>query len=139
MAFKDGPIATPTLSGTPCSHCGGVKLVPEDPARGTLGTCDLCQGTGEEPSATALDRWEVYVLESCVGASFKHPFDHHTAILSGEPFRLKQFPSRLIDEGLLDLSSVGCDGPAMLHTVRLTRKGYAMLLRYWDQKRNSKG
>lgn len=81
-----------------------------------------------------LAKWEIYVLESCLGAMFKHPFDHHSAILSGEPFRLKEFPQRLLDEDLLDLQSVGGDGPARIHTVRLTRKGYAVLKQTWNQR-----
>lgn len=82
-----------------------------------------------------LAKWEVYVLSSCVGASFSHPFDHETAILSGKPFRLKEFPQRLLDEDLLDLRSVGFDGPATVHTVRLTRKGYAVLKQEWNRQR----
>lgn len=69
----------------------------------------------------------------CVGHDYAHPFDHETAILSGEPFRVKKFPSRLLDEELLDMRSIGRDGPAIVHVVRLTRKGYAVLQQEWNQ------
>lgn len=123
------------LRGAPCPTCGGIKLTKADPVKGTVQTCDMCQGTGAAPERIELAKWEVYVLESCIGATGRHPFDHHTAILSGEPFRLKQFPDRLLDEGLLETRSVGWDGPAMIHTVRLTRKGYAALRQNWKQQK----
>jgi hypothetical protein len=133
-AFQ-GSLETPILNAPLCGTCGGAKLVPADPQRGTVETCDRCQGTGEEPPRIELAKWEIYVLESCIGASHQHPFDHHTAILSGEPFRLKEFPDRLLEEGLLEMRSVGRDGPALIHTVRLTRKGYAVLIACWNKQR----
>ena len=132
--FKN-TIGQPREIVTPCSDCGGAKLSVQDPVRHTVHTCDRCQGTGEEPPRMELSRWERYVLESCVASNFSHPFDENSTILSGAMFRLKEFPTRLLDEGLLDLRSVGCDGPATTHTVRLTRKGYAVLHQAWNQGR----
>jgi hypothetical protein len=130
-----GRLDTPVLTAPLCQVCGGAKLVQEDPRKETVATCDRCQGTGQEPERMELAKWEVYVLESCIGSEFTHPFDHHTAILSGEPFRLKDFPTRLLDDDLLEMRSFECDGPAMIHTVRLTRKGYAVLQQHWNLRR----
>lgn len=130
-----GELQPSILRGAPCPTCGGIKLTKADPAKRTVETCDMCQGTGEAPERIELATLEIDVLERCIGATFTHPFDHDTAILSGEPFQPKEFPRRLLDEGLLDLRSVGWDGPATIHTVRLTRKGYAVLHQNWNQRK----
>ncbi len=131
-----GQLAPVELHAPLCSECHGVKLVTDDPIRKTVSTCDLCQGTGEQPAPMELAKWEVYVLESCVGAVTSRPgFDEYFAIPSGAPFRLKEFPLRLLDDGLLELRSIGWDGPLTLHTVRLTRKGYAALKIEWKRPR----
>ena len=132
-AFQ-GPIGQPREIATPCAECGGARLAVHDPIGNTVETCDRCQGTGEEPPRMELGQWEVYVLESCVGGNHVHPFDEHHAIISGAAFRLKEFPQRLWNDGLLDLHAIGWDGPATIHTVTLTRKGYAVLHQAWNQK-----